>query len=60
MIKIGLITRTFLISHRKHIIVAIFILGALLSPPDPISQVLIVVPLYLLFELSVLISRFIK
>ena len=60
MIKIGLITRTFLISHRKHIIVAIFIIGAFLSPPDPISQVLIVVPLYLLFELSVLITRFLK
>ncbi len=60
MIKIRLITTNFLISYRKHIIVLIFIISALLSPPDPISQVLIVVPLYLLFEFSVLLSRFIK
>ena len=60
MIKIGIITTDLLIRRRKHIIVSIFVISALLSPPDPISQILIVIPLYLLFEISILISRFIK
>ena len=40
--------------------VGLFILAAVLSPPDVFTQVLIAVPLYLLFELSVLFSRCIK
>ena len=35
---------------RKHIIVALLILSAFLTPPDIISQILMAVPLYLLFE----------
>ncbi|MFZ1808534.1 MAG: twin-arginine translocase subunit TatC, partial [Cyclobacteriaceae bacterium] len=37
-------------------LVAILILGAIITPPDPLSQSLISLPLYLLYEISILIS----
>ena len=60
LIKIGILTVDSLTKNRKYVIVLFFILGAVLSPPDPISQLLIVLPLIFLFEISVVISRFIS
>ena len=60
LIKIGILSRNSLAKNRGYIIISIFIIAALLSPPDPISQILIVIPLYILFEISLLFSRFIK
>ena len=60
LIKFGLVDRKTLKQYRKHVIVMFFILGALFTPPDPISQILIVIPLYFLFEFSIFISRFVK
>lgn len=60
LVKIGILTIDSLTRNRKYVIVLFFILGAVLSPPDPISQLLIVLPLILLFEISVIISRFIS
>lgn len=54
--KIGIVTPMFLRQYRKHSIVAILIIAAIITPPDPLSQVLITIPLYLLFEISILIS----
>ncbi len=54
--KIGLITPMFLRKYRKHSVVVILIVAAIITPPDPLSQILITIPLYLLFEISILIS----
>lgn len=54
--KFGLITPEFLKQYRRHAIIFCFILSAFLTPPDPVSQVLIAIPLVLLFQLSVWIS----
>lgn len=54
--KIGLVTPKFLRQYRKHSIIAILIIAAIITPPDPLSQILITIPLYLLFEISILIS----
>lgn len=54
--KVGIVTPKFLRQYRKHSIVAILIIAAIITPPDPLSQVLISLPLYLLFEISILIS----
>lgn len=43
---------------RPYVIVAAFTLGMLLTPPDVISQIMLAIPLYFLFEAGVLISRF--
>lgn len=54
--KIGIVTPKLMRQYRKHAIVAILILGAIITPPDPLSQLLISLPLYLLYEISILIS----
>lgn len=54
--KMGLVTPTFLRKYRKHAIVLIMILAAIITPPDVISQILVSLPLYLLFEVSILLS----
>lgn len=57
--KAGFITPSLMKSFRKHAIVVILVLGALLTPPDPISQVLIAMPLFGLYEISIYISAFV-
>jgi len=54
--KIGIVTPEFLRKYRKHSFVIILVLAAIVTPPDLLSQMLITIPLYLLFEISVLIS----
>jgi len=54
--KIGLVTPKFLRQYRKHSIVLILVIAAIITPPDVLSQVLITMPLLLLFEISILIS----
>ncbi|MGE9516215.1 MAG: twin-arginine translocase subunit TatC [Solitalea-like symbiont of Acarus siro] len=54
--KIGLITASKLRSMRKYMIVISLILGALLSSPDVLSQIIVALPLYILFELSIVIA----
>ncbi len=60
LVKIGVFKIKTLSNARRHIILFIFIFSAILTPPDPVSQLLVVAPLYILFELSLLISRFLK
>ncbi|ELR71398.1 Twin-arginine translocation protein TatC [Fulvivirga imtechensis AK7] len=55
--KIGVVTPDLMKIYRKHAIVVILMLGAVLTPPDPLSQILIAFPLFGLYELSILISR---
>lgn len=54
--KMGIVTPSFLRKYRKHSVVVILIIAAIITPPDPLSQTLISLPLYLLFEISILIS----
>jgi sec-independent protein translocase protein TatC len=54
--KIGLVTPKFLRRYRKHSIIVILVIAAIITPPDPLSQTVISIPLYLLFEISILIS----
>lgn len=54
--KIGLVTPPILRRFRRHAILVIFILAAVITPPDVFSQVLISLPLLLLYEISILIS----
>lgn len=54
--KFGIVTPMFLRQYRRHSIIVILIIAAIITPPDPLSQILITIPLYLLFEISILIS----
>jgi sec-independent protein translocase protein TatC len=54
--KIGLITPAFMRKYRRHSIVVIFVMAALFTPPDPFTQVMLAIPLVLLYEVSIYIS----
>lgn len=54
--KIGLLTPKFMREKRRYGIVGILILAAILTPPDPMSQLLMALPLVVLFEISILVS----
>ncbi len=57
----AIISRTQLIKLRPYIFVGCFILGAIIAPPDVISQTLLAIPLYVLFEIALAASKiFIK
>ena len=55
--KIGLLTPQFMRKYRRYAIVGAFILGAILTPPDPTTQILLAVPIILLYEVSIYISH---
>jgi sec-independent protein translocase protein TatC len=52
----GILTPEVMRKYRKHAIVLIFILAALFTPPDPFTQIMLGIPLILLYELSIFIS----
>ena len=58
MVWTGVSTREGLAEKRPYIVVGAFILGMLLTPPDVLSQTLLAVPMWLLFELGLALSRF--
>ncbi|MFC1693761.1 twin-arginine translocase subunit TatC [Candidatus Latescibacterota bacterium] len=55
--KIGIIKYTWMSQYRKYAIIVIFIIGALITPPDPLSQVMMAGPLILLYEISIITAR---
>lgn len=57
--KIGVVTPKFLSENRKYAVVIIFIIGAVFTPPDIITQCLMAIPLIFLYELSIILSRFV-
>jgi sec-independent protein translocase protein TatC len=57
--KIGLITPSFMRQYRKHAVMVILIIAAVITPsPDIFSQLLVAVPLYILYEASIFISAY--
>lgn len=59
MTKIGILTPQFMRTYRKHAFIIILVIGAIVTPPDPLSQMLISLPLFLLYEISIFISAYV-
>ena len=57
MVKLGVTTRESLAGKRPYVIVAAFVLGMLLTPPDIISQILLAVPVWFLFEVGLVLCK---
>jgi sec-independent protein translocase protein TatC len=55
--KIGIITPEFLKKNRKYSFVIILIVAAIITPPDVFSQLMVTVPLYSLYEISILVAK---
>ncbi|SHI99744.1 twin-arginine translocase subunit TatC [Flavobacterium terrae] len=55
--KIGIVTPTFLQNTRKYAVVIVLIIAAIVTPPDVVSQITVAVPMLLIYEISILISK---
>lgn len=53
--KLGIITAAFLKKYRRHAIMVVLILAAVITPPDVISQIIVSIPILLLYEIGVLV-----
>ncbi|MFO6446976.1 twin-arginine translocase subunit TatC [Erythrobacter sp. NE805] len=55
--RAGIVTREQMVAARRYVIVVIFVIAAIVTPPDPGSQIILAVPLLLLFEASLVLMR---
>ena len=59
LVRLRVVTLAQLKAIRSYVIVGAFVIGAIFTPPDVISQLLLAIPLWLLYELGVLLARFV-
>ncbi len=60
LVRVGILTIKQLVSFRKYAIVLAFIFAAIITPPDPFSQISLALPVIILYEVSILISKFLS
>lgn len=57
LIKSGIMKKDALVNSRPYLVILFFVIGMLLTPPDIFSQLFLAIPMWVLFELGLLISR---
>jgi sec-independent protein translocase protein TatC len=57
LVLTGLVTTDKIAASRGYVIIGVFVAAAVLTPPDPVSQILMAVPMWLLFEAGLLMAR---
>jgi sec-independent protein translocase protein TatC len=57
---VGFVDSKYLSERRRYVIVIIFIVAAVITPPDPISQIGLAIPLMFLYEISILIIKYLE
>ncbi len=55
--KIGLVTPEFLKKYRKYALILVLVISAIITPPDIASQIIVAIPILVLYEVSILISK---
>jgi sec-independent protein translocase protein TatC len=55
--KVGVLTPDFLRKYRKYALVIVLIFSAIITPPDIVSQIIVAIPVLILYEVSIVISR---
>ncbi len=55
--KIGLVTPEFLRKYRKYALILVLVVSAIITPPDIASQIIVAIPILILYEVSIYISR---
>lgn len=55
--KIGIVTPQFLRKYRRHALILNLVVSAVITPPDIISQIIVALPLSLLYEIGILVSK---
>lgn len=56
--KVGVVTPEFLKKYRKYALVIVLVLSAVITPPDIVSQIIVAIPVLILYEVSIIISKF--
>lgn len=54
--KVGIVTPSFMRKYRRHAIIVILIVAGIITPPDIFSQIMVTLPMYALFEISIFVS----
>ena len=57
LVRAGIVRIESLGKHRGYVLLGIFIVAAFLTPPDPVSQSMMAVPMYTLYEIGILMAR---
>jgi sec-independent protein translocase protein TatC len=60
LVRVGIVTTDGLKSKRRYAIVVAFVIAAVLTPPDVVSQLALAIPLIAFYEISILIGRWIE
>ena len=60
LVRMRIVELATLVSWRPYVIVGAFVVGAIFTPPDVLSQLMLAIPLCLLFELGLLMARFVS
>lgn len=60
MILMGVTTPEKLANSRPYVVVGVFVVGMILTPPDMISQTLMAIPMWMLFEVGIIVGRILK
>ena len=60
LVRMGMVSIEKLKEVRRYVLVGAFVVGAIFTPPDVVSQFMLAVPLYLLYELGILVARFVS
>jgi sec-independent protein translocase protein TatC len=60
LVRLGVVSLDKLRSIRGYVVVGAFVVGAIFTPPDVLSQVMLAVPLWLLYELGLVVARFVS
>ena len=60
LVRVGILEREMFSKYRPHFIVGAFVIGGILTPPDPFTQSMLAVPMVLLYELGILSTRMLR
>ena len=58
--KLNFVTSSFLKKYRKHALIAILLLSAIITPPDIISQILVSLPILALYEVGIIVAKLVE
>ena len=54
-----MVTPVFMRKYRKHAVVVVLIIAAVITPPDVTSQIIVAIPIMILYEISIFISAYV-
>ena len=58
--KLGVVSSEVLLRYRKHAFVVIMMVAAVITPPDLMTLILVTIPLYMLYEVSIRVVKFVE